>query len=60
MAAEQTAANTRKYMDLTKTSRATAYRKLADLVNKVCLQPSGKDGRSSAYVIVIRRGKPVN
>jgi Fic family protein len=44
--------NTRKYMSLTKTSRATAYRELADLVEKGCLQPSGGGGRSSGYSIV--------
>lgn len=44
--------NTRKYMNLTKTSRATAYRELAELVEKDCLVPTGKGGRSSAYQIV--------
>lgn len=44
--------NTRKYMSLAKTSRATAYRELSDLVAKGCLRPSGKGGRSSAYEIV--------
>jgi Fic family protein len=43
--------NTRKYMGLTKTSRATAYRELADLVEKGCLHPTGKRGRSSGYEI---------
>ncbi|MBX3677444.1 MAG: Fic family protein [Rhodocyclaceae bacterium] len=42
---------TRKYMSLTKTSRITAYRELADLVEKGCLTPTGKGGRSSSYVI---------
>lgn len=42
---------TRKYMSLTKTSRVTAYRELADLVEKGCLMPTGKGGRSSSYVI---------
>ncbi len=41
--------NTRKYMGLTRTSRATAYRELADLVEKGCLEPTGNGGRSSAY-----------
>jgi Fic family protein len=44
--------NTRKYMSLTKTSRATAYRELADLVEKGCLVSTGKGGRSSGYEIV--------
>lgn len=44
--------NTRKYMSLTKTSRATAYRELANLVEKGCLHPSGGGGRSSGYSIV--------
>ncbi|OGT02395.1 MAG: cell filamentation protein Fic [Gallionellales bacterium RBG_16_57_15] len=43
--------NTRKYISLTQTSRATAYRELADLVEKGCLHPSG-GGRSSGYSIV--------
>lgn len=44
--------NTRKYMSLTKASRATAYRELADMVAKGCLQTSGKGGRSSGYEVV--------
>lgn len=44
--------NTRKYMSLTKTSRATAYRELAELVEKGCLAPTSKGGRSSGYVVV--------
>lgn len=44
--------NTRKYKSLTKTSRATAYRELAELVEKGCLTPTGKGGRSSGYEIV--------
>jgi Fic family protein len=43
--------NTRKYMGLTQTSRATAYRELADLFAKGCLRPTGKRGRSSGYEI---------
>ena len=42
--------NTRKYVSLTKTSRATAYRELADLVEKNCLSASGA-GRSASYQI---------
>lgn len=44
--------NTRKYMSLTRTSRATAYRELTDLVRKGCLRPTEKGGRSSGYEIV--------
>ena len=44
--------NTRKYMGLARTSRATAYRELANLVGKGYLQPTGKVGRSSGYEIV--------
>jgi Fic family protein len=44
--------NTRKYMGMTKTSRATAYRELSDLVDKGCLRPTGKGGRSSGYELV--------
>ncbi len=42
---------TRKYQQLTKTSRATAYRELSDLVKKKCLTPITKTGRSAAYEI---------
>jgi Fic family protein len=42
--------NTRKYVSLTRTSRATAYRELADLVEKGCLTASG-GGRSVSYEI---------
>ena len=42
--------NTRKYVSLTRTSRATAYRELADLVEKRCLISSG-GGRSVNYQI---------
>lgn len=44
--------NTRKYMGLTRTSRATAYRELADLVEKGCLRPTGRGGRSSGYEVL--------
>lgn len=43
---------TSKYMSLTKTSRATAFRELSDLVAKACIAPTGKGGRSSGYGIV--------
>lgn len=43
--------NNRKYMGLTRASRATAWRELSDLVDKGCLVPAGKGGRSSAYEI---------
>ncbi len=43
--------NTRKYMGLTSVSRATAYRELHDMVQKRCLRPLDKGGRSSAYEI---------
>jgi Fic family protein len=43
--------NTRKYQSLTKTSRATAYRELADLVAKGCLRANDKSGRSSGYEV---------
>ena len=42
--------NTRKYVALTRASRATAYRELADLVEKGCLTASG-GGRSVSYQI---------
>src|SRR3990167_10782992 len=42
---------TRKYMQLTKISRATAYRELIDLVDKKCLRPTTEKGRSAAYEI---------
>jgi Fic family protein len=42
---------TRKYVSLTKASRATAFRELADLVEKGCLVPTDKGGRSSSYEV---------
>ena len=42
--------NTRKYVSLAGASRATAYRELADLVEKGCLVASG-GGRSVSYQI---------
>ena len=45
--------NTRKYMSLTKTSRATAYRELAQMVEWGCLQANEKGGRSSGYIILM-------
>ena len=42
--------NTRKYVSLTRASRATAYRELADLVENGCLIQSG-GGRSVIYEI---------
>ncbi len=41
--------NTRKYMSLTRVSRATASRELGDLVAKGCLAPIKSRGRSAAY-----------
>lgn len=43
---------TRKYMGLTKTSRATAYRELMDLVEKKCLASAAGAGRSASYQLV--------
>lgn len=43
---------TRKYMGMTKASRATAYRELADLVEKEILRPREARGRSSAYDLI--------
>lgn len=42
----------RKYMGLTRVSRATATRELADLVTKGCLKPTGGGGRGAAYELV--------
>lgn len=42
---------TAKYMSLTRASRATASRELADLVEKGCLAPTGPGGRSTAYKV---------
>lgn len=44
--------NTRKYVSLTKASRATAFRELVDLVEKGCLAPTEKGGRSSGYEVL--------
>ena len=43
--------NTRKYVSLTKTSRATAFRELNDLVQRGCLRSIGQ-GRSTSYEVV--------
>jgi len=43
---------TRKYVSLAKTSRATAYRELTDLVEKNCLSQTDKGGRSTSYEVV--------
>ena len=43
---------TRRYVGLTRASRATAYRELADLVAKGCLERTDKGGRSSSYQVV--------
>jgi len=40
---------TRKYMGMTKTSRATSYREIADLVNKGMLYQNPGKGRSASY-----------
>ena len=45
----------RKYIGMTKTSRATAYRELSDLVVKGFLVATEKGGRSSAYAIPWKR-----
>ncbi len=42
---------TRKYMSLTSTSRATAYRELVELVGKGCLSPTARVGRNAAYEV---------
>ena len=41
--------NTRKYVSLTQTSRATAYRELAQMVAWGCIQANEQGGRSSGY-----------
>lgn len=43
---------TRKYVSMTKVSRATAYREIADLVAKKVLHPHGEGGRSARYTLV--------
>lgn len=43
---------TRKYVNITKISRATAYRELADLVAKKYLKPINEKGRSAGYEIL--------
>lgn len=41
----------KKYMHLAKTSRATAYRDLLDLIEKNCIQANEGKGRNSSYKI---------
>jgi len=43
--------NARKYSSLTRTSKATATRDLADLLKKGCLKKLPGDGRSTRYNI---------
>lgn len=43
---------TRKYAGMNKTSRATSYRELVDLVNKKVLAPNEGKGRSVSYDLV--------
>lgn len=43
---------TRKYMGMTKASRVTAYREIADLVAKGMLAPRAGKGRSAAYDVI--------
>jgi len=51
---------TRKYVALTRTSRATAQREIADLVSKGLLVPLPGGGRSSAYEIAWRAVRIAN
>jgi Fic family protein len=44
--------STRKYRGMTKTSRATAWREIEDLLQKKMLRPLPGGGRSAAYEIV--------
>ncbi|MFT3734808.1 MAG: Fic family protein [Rhodocyclaceae bacterium] len=44
---------TRKYVSLTRCSRATAFRELSDLVEKGCLQSMEGRGRSSGYELIL-------
>ena len=43
--------STRKYMGMTKASRATAWREIDDLLQKKMLRPLPGGGRSTAYEI---------
>jgi len=43
---------TRKYVSLTKVSRATAFRELSDLIEKKILKPNSAKGRSASYDLV--------
>lgn len=44
---------TRKYVGMTRASRATAFRELAHLVSKGILQPDSAEGRSASYHLVL-------
>ncbi|MDL2286050.1 Fic family protein [Desulfococcaceae bacterium OttesenSCG-928-F15] len=48
--------STRKYMGMAKTSRATAWREIEDLLKKGLLQPLPGGGRSTAYTIAWEPG----
>lgn len=51
---------TRKYVGMTRASRATAFRELADLVEKGILKPTSALGRSTSYILRLKRirGEP--
>ena len=43
---------TRKYVSMTKTSRATAYREISDLVSKGVLRVNPGKGRNISYSLI--------
>lgn len=47
--------SSKKYMSLSKTSKATATRDLVDLVKKDCLIPMGQGGRSTRYQLNLEK-----
>ncbi|RBP33480.1 Fic family protein [Marinobacter pelagius] len=49
--------NARKYQSLTKTSKATATRDLADLLDKGCLDRLPGGGRSTRYTLPLERNR---
>jgi Fic family protein len=49
---------TRKYVGMTRASRATAFRELADLVTKGILKPTIAQGRSASYHLVLPKERP--
>jgi len=50
---------TRKYVSIAKTSRATAFREISDMLNKKLLRPLPGKGRNVHYDLIWPKGEPI-